>query len=331
MDDKDDVEYNRLKNEQLSRIEKIYSDGAIVTSILLIYLITCVGSLCGVYQYVLSHEAVPCLLVALVSVLSMVLFLFPILLCYTFALKSKEMMDSIINLSIFIKEYHEHPVLESGEIRGKKWETLHKNTTLPAILCERKEYYFLSLLSLILLVICGIVDAYLTIRLKLGPACLSIAILVNVVAAILSVIFIRKIRHSTGLNDVAAELDSAELFYKKQKFFLGTAENAEDLESKICEFGKENLTFQIFLMKSLIPHYKAIELEKLFYDQEYNDQDRIVKRFAKKAYKAEKRAQKQAKKEAKKKAKKKAPKDQKEIIKAYLDKKMKEYQDKYLR
>lgn len=278
----EDVEYNRLNKEQMMRIEKIYSDGAIVTSILLIYLVTCIGLLLEAYKYLLKDGVKNSdILIFPISALSIVFFIFPILLCYTFALKSKEMMDSIISLSNFIKQYYEKPILINGKISGKKWESMHKNTMIPTIRNERKEYYFLALISLILICVCGVVEIMVILHCgSLLSVSFWFVLLTKIGFAAFALIMARKIRQCTNFYAVVSEILSTSLFYKNQKARI---ESQKQTELVIDDISEQYLGFNLFLLKNHISHDKALELEKLLYNEKYNGNDRVVKKIDKKS------------------------------------------------
>ena len=310
----ENVEYNRLNQEQNMRIEKIYSDGALVTSILLVYLITCLGALFGAYKYLLGKGAqYSDVLIFPISILSIALFIVPVLLCYTFALKSKEMMDSIISLSNFIKVYFEKPILTEGTIKGKKWESMHKNTMASSIHHERKEYYFIALLSIILILCCGIseIKAVLTIG-SIVNASFWFVIITKIGFIVYAVIITRKIRYKTNMKAVFTEINSTELFYQNQKIALEQSKANEPLESKVKEIGGTDLAFRIFLVKKHISPYKALELEKLFYDKKCNKNDKIINKIDRQAQKENYTGNKR------------------ERVKVYLKTEIKNIRDKYL-
>lgn len=311
----EDVEYGRLNQEQNMRIEKIYSDGALVTSILLVYLIACLSGLFGAYQYILSDGAqYSDVLIFPISILSIALFIVPVLLCYTFALKSKEMMDSIISLSNFIKVYFEKPILAEGTIKGKKWESMHKNTMVSSIHHERKEYYFIALLSIILILCCGIseIKAVLTIG-SIVNFSFWFVIITKICFIVYAVIITRKIRYKTNMKAVFTEIKSTELFYQNQKTYLENCKENESLKINIEEIGITDLVFRIFLVKKHISPYKALELEKLFYGKDCNENDKIINKIDREAQKENNNIG-----------------NKKERVKAYLKTEIKNIRDKYL-
>ena len=279
----DKTEYDRLNEEMKTRIKTIYGDGALVSSILLVYFISAVGALLNLYKTVFKYNNNTTLI--LCAALCIVIFVFPVFLCYTFATKSSENLASIINIATFIKTYHESfTIADNDTVSGKMWEKAHKNAMIPSVGREIKEYFILALLSVTVFAVFSVADivcifVYIDIALKWLE--ITVFVIVNLFFICLGGVITYKTKKMTDLQFVLREITSCTAFYKRQKTKLEQS-NINDFDNKIQTTTYEDVAFNLFVIRHKIPFYKTEELEKAFYcGAPSNIEDKIYKKIRK--------------------------------------------------
>ena len=153
----DNVEFSRLNEELIVRLNNCYGDGATLSSFFLLYFAT---SIVGLIQCVnFSNQNISFLIFGFIS---LTLYFFPIIILLAFSEKYKENLIGLINISMYISIYHEKINIDdlNQKVRGKKWEMLHKNTRRFSHKYESKEYFYLALTSFAFLVISFIISIF---------------------------------------------------------------------------------------------------------------------------------------------------------------------------
>lgn len=283
---KKDQEYKRLNDELMMRIKRSYNDGVMLASFYLIYYATVIAAFVQLLIQPFENSSLKFIFFGLMSSIA---FCMPIVLLYAFAIKHKENFAGICNISGYIRIYHELPTLSSNindenEIR---WELTHKDTISPTAKFEDKEYFFLSLTSLlsmlasvVITIVIGIeCEESVFLMLLIGSICLC--------STIISVLFSIKIRRSTNLNVLVAEIDKARDFYERQaKMVNKKSEKWETELEKYKAFSNQEKTIDEILQKIGYSKYNK-KVINIFYEKISNDdrEDRDVKRVIKKIQK----------------------------------------------
>ena len=275
----DETEYKRLNEELKTRIQTIYGDGALVSSILLVYFSTAVGALLKLYTTIFNNNTG----LILCAALCIVIFVFPVFLCYTFATKNRENLASIIGIATFIKTYHESfTIADNDTICGKMWEKAHKNAMIPSVGREIKEYFILALLSVSAFAVFSVSDIlciFVYINFALKWLEITIFTIINLLFICLGGVITYKIKKMTDLQFVLCEIASCDAFYKRQKANFEQSD-IKDFDNRIQKTTFEDFAFNLFVINYRIPFYKTQELEKAFYyGAPSNGEDKFYKKI----------------------------------------------------
>ena len=212
---KKEQEYRRLNDELIMRINRSYNDGVMLASFFLIYYAT---SFAAFVQFVSQGVENNLLKFIVFGLISTIAFSMPSVLLYAFSIKHKENFISICNISGYIKIYHELPTLsnkfnDEGEI---KWEVAHRDTISPSARQEDKEYFFLSLVSLVLMIASASVTFYLSFGNKESLITMIIIDTISLCGVVVGIIFTVKTRNTTNLNKLVNEIKNSKKFYRSQ-------------------------------------------------------------------------------------------------------------------
>lgn len=283
-------EYDYVQQERISRINTCYTDGAMLASFFLIYYATIITGLIPCLQIENANT-----MFLLFGLISAVAFFFPIIVLRTFAVKFIENISAICNLAAFSVFYHEKPaIIETNDIEGIKWESLHKDTMFVSTRYESKEYFLLALASLFFQAICFVVLIYLY-AMNMEAVNLiyfiSIIILQCCFFAVGSIV-VYKIHATTNISNLAKIDKDTQLFYEMQWLRLCGENKSCEILDKIEKFRKEENALNSFILENRIPDYKSSEIVKMFYGKikecEYSKKIRssAAKRVIKKAEKS---------------------------------------------
>lgn len=228
MYEEDTQEYSRLNQELIERLKICYGDGAMLASFLLVYYATVIA---GLIQCVAIESSFVSFL--LFGSVSAVAYFFPVVILRCFAEKYKESYLGLCNVALFCSVYHEKPILSEGSLRGKKWELLHFNTLNFTYKGENKEYFFLGMASLSLLLISFIVSICLflaieklTLLVKMFGAAIAVLYLCLILLAARVVLQIHRATNMKRLKEEYVDLIC--MFYERQKAFLTDGDYKED-------------------------------------------------------------------------------------------------------
>ncbi len=253
-------EYSRLNEELIVRLSNCYGDGAMLTSFFLIYYATIIVGLLQCIDF--KNEL---LIFIIFGIVPLVVYFFPIVILHSFAEKYKENVLGLFNIALFSSIYHEKPVQIENKIYGKKWELLHKNTRKFASKHESKEYYFLAITSLALLLICFIVDLYLFLTMENKSTLIIvvslITIMLYIILFVVSVRYIRKIRIATDMKKSEKIGEIIIAYYQKTKELLTDGKYDEkELQEKLSEIKLHEKRIDDSIEEDSYPYTKTIEL-----------------------------------------------------------------------
>lgn len=267
-----ELEY--LNNELHMRMEKEYSNGAVLVSFSLIYFATVIGILINLIESALSHRLITILLFGAISGIS---FFFPILLYYSTATRNRENLSAIFNIAAYKKKYYERFCFSEDEVSGGRWENFHKITMNNYFNKGSNEVFFLTELSFFLFVGSFVLTIYFSFMvIKNNGFSLSIMsmlgeILVYIICFIFSVKRIRQLYNIYSINNVADEVESIETYYDIQNKLINECQDQKQIINLVNDLKYKNEKFNTFLMIKHIPLHKARLLEKVFYVQAFRN------------------------------------------------------------
>ncbi|MBQ3046969.1 MAG: hypothetical protein IJD54_02860, partial [Clostridia bacterium] len=276
-------EYSRLQEELIARLNSCYGDGAVLASFFLIYFATLIG---GLFQCFGIKDLV--LRFIVFGLVSSVAFFFPIIILHAFAVKFKENFTGLCNVALFVSYYHERPnIVKDKNLKGIKWELMHKNTMSFASLHESKEYFLLAFTSFILLIISTVVAIYFYITDAKEVTLFSLipVAIVYVVLLYLGAKFLRRIYCVTDMARLIKIREDIQYYYQLQIDKFGEKETEQDRElfQSVLAFNKEEEILSLFLILKGIPDYEASGIIKEFHGDVVEIEDKHLIKFKQRA------------------------------------------------
>lgn len=180
------TEYNNLRNEQNKRVDIAFSHGFTVATITLVFFAGIFAFMCDFIKFLVDTDSdktivglsacIDCLII-----LAVVVFCgLPNLLILPFSFKFHDNIRVLTNIGAYCKVFYEYPSfiknVKEDEIKGNNvsnkdgnktdntnkeykmfgWELLHCNSIIPHGNWIAKEFFIISVASMILSVMCGI-------------------------------------------------------------------------------------------------------------------------------------------------------------------------------
>lgn len=158
-------DYENIKVEERQRIEWAFTHGNILTAFILSYFVAILGFTISTIMNIDFQEVFTSSIniwkACLLALLVLLLIGFPVFLIHPSAEKYHDNIRSTANAASYIKVFYELPSIllnkSNQEDCGLKgWETLHLNLVIPHAKVIGREYFFLSLLTVVLYTLIGI-------------------------------------------------------------------------------------------------------------------------------------------------------------------------------
>lgn len=270
-------EYERLNQELLMRVKNSYGDGIMLASFYLIYYATSIAAL---VQLIIAENNI--LTFVSLGLISSIVFCMPIIVMFAFSIKYKENFLGICNISAYLRIYHELPTLNDICGNELKWEIAHKDTISPSAKFENKEYFFLSIMSIVSMIFgitVTIINGIKGLAEKHFLIAFILIVMISVVSLAVGIIFSIKVYKTTNLNKLKNEIQNMNRFYIRQTRAINPVN-----QSMFQTFEKYEQTNQLdgflenILYKIGADHTKGAEFINLYLKDEFDENDYYLKK-----------------------------------------------------